>query len=168
MHKGRQTFRSKASESRTGRDRAADTRPLPSSNLPTTMNPSMRWPPAVDRELRHEARRRLEVSIRVDVGPDQAFCGLLLPLLTMPPLDGPPPKAQFLLQLVWNQIAVMPQKPVLPDVFGRKLTWSEWLHKGSEWLWLGPLPKTQAELELEAQAEIENRPKDTIKLKLDR
>ena len=60
------------------------------------------------------------------------------------------------------------RKPVLPDVFGRKLTWSEYLHKASEWLWLGPLPKTQAERELEDQAEIEHRPKDTIKLNLDR
>jgi hypothetical protein len=59
------------------------------------------------------------------------------------------------------------RKPALPDVFGRKLTWSEWLHKGSEWLTLGPLPKTEAERELEAQAEIEKRPKDTTGLNLD-
>lgn len=59
------------------------------------------------------------------------------------------------------------RKPALPDVFGRKLSWSEWLHKASEWLTLGPLPKTQAERELAAEHESKSHPKDTIRLKLD-
>ena len=59
------------------------------------------------------------------------------------------------------------RKPVLPDVFGRTLSWREWFIKGTEWLWFRPLPKTRAELELEAEAEIEARPKDTIRLNLD-
>ena len=59
------------------------------------------------------------------------------------------------------------RKPALPDTFGRTLSWRERFVKSVEWLYR-PLPKTTAELELEAEQEITKRPKDTIRLNLDR
>jgi hypothetical protein len=55
---------------------------------------------------------------------------------------------------------------MLPDTFGRRLSWREWFVKGAEWLYR-PLPKTAAEVELEAEQEIAKRPKNTIRLNLD-
>ena len=58
------------------------------------------------------------------------------------------------------------RRSVLPDTFGRTLSWREWFVKGAEWLYR-PLPKTTAELELEAEREFANRAKHTIWLNLD-